>query len=495
MAKKNPYDVIVVGAGIGGLTAAACLCHRGMDVLLCEGSNEMGGCASKFDRRGFRFAAGATVGMGFEAGGVLYELYQKLALTLPAWEEPQAIMDVHLPDGAFSYWQSKEKWYEEIGRQFPQERQQVIAFYEEVGQVAQILRGVIQRQPLFPPTSVVAIKELLALVSRETLQLVPYFTCTVADRLKRFELDKAQRFLCFLNGQLIDSVQTTAEQCPAFLGYTAMETFHQGSYLIRGGVATVAADLAGAMLRDGGEIRKQCLIQRIERKGELWQATAATGETFIGKRLVLNTSLHSLHGLLADELKPMVNVDEQKEKNRPAWGAYVLYAGCKDNFLPDKGSSLVHQFIGSYDQPPVEGNQFLLSLSSPEDRLCAPIGKRAATMSTHTEVSQWWERSNYDQKKNSYRQQMVETVTRSFPRFAEAVELIWPATPVTFQRFTHRHQGKVGGYIPSGAWSWLHSYSIRSGVADLWFCGDTVFPGAGIMGTALSGMTVARQII
>lgn len=63
-------DAIVIGTGFGGMTAAALLSKAGYDVLTLEAANEFGGCASKFDRDGFRFSAGATVGMGFEDGDV-----------------------------------------------------------------------------------------------------------------------------------------------------------------------------------------------------------------------------------------------------------------------------------------------------------------------------------------------------------------------------------------------------------------------------------------
>ncbi|ABZ83574.1 phytoene dehydrogenase, putative [Heliomicrobium modesticaldum Ice1] len=504
MKRTIPYDVIIVGAGFGGLTAAACLAHKGQRVLLCERSGALGGCAGRFERGGYRFAAGATVGMGLEAGGVLHDLYGRLRIPLPKWEAPPVIMDIHLPDGAFPYWRSKTRWYEEASRQFPRESDRVIAFFEEALQVAQWLDPVIRRRPLFPPTDVATAVRLLSLADSQTVRLLPFLTSTIADRLQRFDLEKARRFLCFLNGQLIDSVQTTAEQCPAFLGYAALSTFHRGAFAIRGGLATVAEDLAHAIIRDGGEIRRHCDIRTVERSAAGWLVTNQYGEGFMGKRLVLNNSLHSLHHLLPEGLRKAVAVDVAREQRRPAWGAFVLYVGCKDTSdLPGRGGCrqasapgdrLFHQFIGSYDLPPTEGNQFLLSLSSPEDRLFAPAGKRSITISTHTAVAQWWEPGRYDSLKAAYQQRILDTVSRSFPGFQTTIEQVLPGTPVTWARFTGRHQGKVGGYIPTGPLSWLRSYPVRSGQSDLWFCGDTVFPGAGTLGTALSGMTVADQM-
>ena len=64
------YDIIVIGAGIGGLTAAALLAHAGYRVLALESHIEPGGCASSYERRRpngdrYVFDVGATLFAGF----------------------------------------------------------------------------------------------------------------------------------------------------------------------------------------------------------------------------------------------------------------------------------------------------------------------------------------------------------------------------------------------------------------------------------------------
>ena len=51
----NQYDVIVVGAGNGGLVAAATTAKSGLKTLLLEKNNLPGGCASSFVRGRFEF--------------------------------------------------------------------------------------------------------------------------------------------------------------------------------------------------------------------------------------------------------------------------------------------------------------------------------------------------------------------------------------------------------------------------------------------------------
>lgn len=45
---RDRYEVIIVGAGIGGLTAGAMLAREGIDVLVIEQAHQPGGCCTSF---------------------------------------------------------------------------------------------------------------------------------------------------------------------------------------------------------------------------------------------------------------------------------------------------------------------------------------------------------------------------------------------------------------------------------------------------------------
>jgi len=61
-------DVVVIGAGFGGLASALRLAELGADVVLCETLRYPGGCASTFTRSGYQFEAGATLFSGLGDG-------------------------------------------------------------------------------------------------------------------------------------------------------------------------------------------------------------------------------------------------------------------------------------------------------------------------------------------------------------------------------------------------------------------------------------------
>lgn len=77
------YDVIVVGAGMGGLTTAALLANDGLRVLILEAAHVTGGCSSSFKRKGYVFESGATTLTGFAES----ELIVSYPATPVTWEK------------------------------------------------------------------------------------------------------------------------------------------------------------------------------------------------------------------------------------------------------------------------------------------------------------------------------------------------------------------------------------------------------------------------
>lgn len=75
------YDAVIIGAGAGGLTAAACLVNVGKSVLVIDDHDRIGGRATSYEVDGFIINAGAvalkmggTLEQIFEATGVPYDV-------------------------------------------------------------------------------------------------------------------------------------------------------------------------------------------------------------------------------------------------------------------------------------------------------------------------------------------------------------------------------------------------------------------------------------
>ena len=77
------YDVMVVGGGIGGLTVAALLSARGMNVCLLERQSQVGGCIARVEFSGYDFEPGMGLYTSFGPGGIYEKLFSELPVDLP----------------------------------------------------------------------------------------------------------------------------------------------------------------------------------------------------------------------------------------------------------------------------------------------------------------------------------------------------------------------------------------------------------------------------
>ena len=78
------YDVVVVGAGIGGLTVAALLSARGVKTCLLERQSQVGGCIARVEFSGYDFEPGMGLYTSFGPGGVYEKLFSQLPVEPPA---------------------------------------------------------------------------------------------------------------------------------------------------------------------------------------------------------------------------------------------------------------------------------------------------------------------------------------------------------------------------------------------------------------------------
>ncbi len=208
------------------------------------------------------------------------------------------------------------------------------------------------------------------------------------------------------------------------------------------------------------------------------------GETFDAGVVIANLTPWNAAALLGEAATPRLR---RLPAHPPAtWGAFVVYAGVDGSVVP-AGFPLHHQVI--VRRPLGEGNTIFLSLSPEWDAKRAPAGKRALTISTHTNLEPWWElsvhdRAAYETRQSQYAARLLEVAERVLPGLRQAAELVLPGTPLTFERFTGRARGWVGGFQQTGL---LQAWGPRLS-PNLWLVGDSIFPGQSLAATALGGI-------
>src|SRR5258705_6853647 len=91
-------DVVVVGGGIGGLTVAALLAQRGVDVCLLEREPKVGGCAARFEKFGYTFEPGYGLFTGWEPDEIHQRVFSELPVAAPEVRRCEPAFVVRLPD-------------------------------------------------------------------------------------------------------------------------------------------------------------------------------------------------------------------------------------------------------------------------------------------------------------------------------------------------------------------------------------------------------------
>lgn len=148
-AGNTKSRIVIIGAGIGGLTAGALLAHRGYQVLVVDGAIVPGGCASTFKRKGFTFDVGATQVAGLEPGGIHHRIFTELGIDLPEAKPCDPACAVYLPGETqpINVWRDPQKWKAEREQQFPGSKR----FWQLIDGLFAASWAFQERDPVLPP--------------------------------------------------------------------------------------------------------------------------------------------------------------------------------------------------------------------------------------------------------------------------------------------------------------------------------------------------------
>jgi len=489
--------MVVIGAGVGGLTAAALLARHGYPVRVFDQALVAGGCASTFRRRGFTFDVGATQVAGLEPGGIHHQIFQELGLDLPPATDCDPACAVFLPGETdpISVWRDPVAWRLERQRQFPGSE----PFWQLLEQLFEPSWRFQGRGPVLPPRNLWDLGQLFQALRPDTLVTLPHTFRTVGETLRSLGLAGDRRLKTFLDLQLKLYSQVDTEETALLYAATALRVSQapHGLFHLQGSMQVLSDRLEKALVTHGGLLQLRHTVTAIHTdQGRVQGVTVQdqkTGQTWVesAHHVVANVTVQNLVTLLGDQTP--WGYRRRVESLPPASGAFVIYLGVAAAAIPPDCPPHL-QFFYDYDGPIGENNSLFVSVSHPGDGR-APQGQATIVASSFTAVAPWWQTEDYPALKEHYTQVALQRLGQYFDLSPDHIIHLEAATPRSFAHFTGRHQGMVGGlgmrvnsYGPFG-------FANRTPVQGLWLTGDCTHPGEGTAGVSYSAQTVVRQIL
>jgi len=492
-----PHDVLVVGAGIAGLTAAALLARAGLSVSLLEAHRVSGGCAGTFRRGPWLFEVGATQVAGLEPDGIHSRLFRHLGVAAPAATplDPGCVVDLDDGREPVRLHRDPGAWRAERQRQFPGSER----FWQVCAAIHAANWRFAGRDPVLPPRSWWDLQQLLGAIGPANLACGLLTGATMAD-LQRWcgcaGGEGGKRLRRFLDLQLKLYSQEPADRTAALYGATVLAMVQEplGLWHLQGSIQELSRSLEQALARWGGELRLRHRVERLQpppAAGGHWQleVMGPQGRPLLmrARDVVLTLPPQTLPNLLGDALP--AGYRRRLEALPEPSGALVFYGAVERKRLP--AGCPGHLQLDQRDPGPL-----FVSVSHEGDGR-APAGQATVIASVFTPARAWFghDEASYQARKQAARSSIEAGLERLLGIPADGWLHGELATPRGFAGWTGRPWGYVGGLGQHPSRFGPFGLASRTPLRGLWLCGDSIHPGEGTAGVSLSALMACRQLL
>ncbi len=503
--QKADYDVIVIGSGMGGLSAAAHLANKKMKVLLLEQHYKVGGCTTNFTRGDFTFEAALHEMAGGGPGKKDRGLFQLMKLCgvdkkVKLYELPHFYrsvfpgVDVTLPNN----WDGFKK---ALKRKWPDESAGVDTFHRLCTQLfdelmslkdlhrygalkAFITKAMVPvRQPLFFKWNDKTLKDLMD-------------ECFKSDDIKA------------VVSQLWVYYGAPADEQTALITLAATESYlTDGIWHIKGTSQALSNAYAERITELGGTIKTDTLVTKIIIKDGIASGVETqSGGKFTARYIVANTDPYQLiYKLVGKENLPGSYV-RNIEKMKPANSLFGVYLGLNVDlkkrgysdteifYNTSRDSRLVHDKMmkGDFKNSVVAVTIY----SNYGDPIYAPPGKSNVALVAYSESSLWpKERAAYEKLKKEKVDELIKLASHVIPELADPKNIAVKEgfTPSTLERFTMNRGGVVYGfYLSPEQWQKI---PITTPIKNVFIASNWTQAWHGVGSCQINGWMAARSIL
>lgn len=492
----STYDVIVIGAGNGGLTAAATLTQKGLRVLLLERHNIPGGCATSFCRGRFEFevALHQLSGMGTpEKPGPLRMTLDRMNVLNKLEFIP--IRDLYrfvIPDKIdITLKPDRTKVMDELNQHFPHEKEGIQQYLDLVYSFFTEVIGVFYLND--PETNPRKYPLYYKYVLKTTQEVMDQF---IKDPLLQAVLSPFWTYV-----GLPPSKMAFVDMAAMLFAYIEFVPFH-----VKGGSQSISNAIADTIIENGGCIRFNCGVKKIIVENDRVSGVITDqGETILAENIISNASkLSTYMDLMGKDHIPEPVINELKQC-RISPSAFTLYMGLdcdpgqvgiteSSNFIvPGVDNDSIFNRMKDIDIN--DKDAMMLSCYNLIDSGFSPPGTCQVALVTLKYGDPWLAipPEQYADEKYRIAAAMLKEAEKTFPGLQQHIEEIEIATPITHLRYLGTPRGSIYGFENHIKDSTLFIPNDSS-VKGLYLAGGSVGL-CGFQPTLDSGVVTAKKLI
>ncbi len=504
--RRNDYDAIIIGSGLGGLSCAAAFVRQGFKPLVIEQHDKPGGFATAFARPGgFRFDVSlhsTTVG---ERNGV-----RNLISGFPEIAEVEflphpSLFRVIYPEHDIRVAQRDVSAYiKAVTDLFPEEKDGIAALFDDMTGLTKDIQRISAARGNVDMSRFAQDYPFLARSYNKTWGEL------VDTRIK------GQKLKAILSSQwgyygLPPSKLSCFYYALPFLGYLS-----QGGFYPKGRSQDISNAFVKYIEGHGGEVLLSTRVEEILLKDGAAIGVATTnGKKFTSKVVVSNTNPFDTFRKMIPDQKLSGEYQEQWKQYSVSASCFQVFLGLKEDVVGKSGIKDAEIFIETgYDpeaayagalKADVEHSGAGVSLYDNLDPFYSPKGKNTVNILVLQGYEPWekYEKDYFAGRKDAYNKekermgdvliQMVEK--RLLPGLTKAIEVKEIGTPLTNVRYTSNYRGAIYGWDQTVNNSGSTRVGHATPVKDLYLAGAWSRPGHGYGAVIPSGLECFGEIM